>query len=81
MRKVLKGGIEAALADVAPATTSTSPSSSDQRGAWPSSAQILLSSMAHDTYTNIIFDLGKNNPPEDVVPTMVSAVARVLILR
>ncbi len=31
-----------------------------------------------DTYTNIIFDLRKNNPPEDVVPTMVSAVARVL---
>lgn len=34
-----------------------------------------------DTYTNIIFDLRKNNPPEDVVPTMVSAVARVLTNR
>ncbi len=37
--------------------------------------------MAHDTYTNIIFDLGKNNPPEDVAPTVMSAVARVLTLR
>ncbi|MEU1813095.1 SitI3 family protein [Micromonospora aurantiaca (nom. illeg.)] len=31
-----------------------------------------------DTYTNIVFDLRKNDPPDDVVPTMVSAVGRVL---
>ncbi|MFG1885991.1 SitI3 family protein [Micromonospora sp. NPDC049102] len=34
-----------------------------------------------DTYTNIAFDLRKNDPPENVVPTMVSAVSRVLASR
>ncbi|MEU2661487.1 SitI3 family protein [Micromonospora sp. NPDC007220] len=31
-----------------------------------------------DTYANVVFHLRKNDPPEDVVPNMVSAVARVL---
>jgi hypothetical protein len=34
-----------------------------------------------DTYTNVVFDLRKNDPPDDVVPTMVSAVGRVLASR
>ncbi|MER7455494.1 SitI3 family protein [Micromonospora sp. NPDC126480] len=34
-----------------------------------------------DTYTSVVFDLRKNDPPEGAVPSMVSTVARVLASR
>lgn len=34
-----------------------------------------------DTYTNVVFDLRKNDPPENVIPTMVSAIGHVLASR